>query len=82
MAKKVDKKVKKPIVNDDGVLIVIITDGECCNNGGVYLDADSPELPEYHINCECDFWYDILYPTDEEDLEELEELGWEPEDDD
>ena len=74
------KKVKKPI-DDDGILIITITDGcEKCNYGGTYLAEDAPELPPYHPNCECDFWYETYYPTDEADLEELQELGWEEED--
>lgn len=74
------KKVKKPIIDDDGILIIIITNGQCCDNGGIYLEEDNPPLPEYHINCECDFWYDICYPIEEEDLEMLQEAGWEEED--
>lgn len=73
------KKVKKPI-DDDGITIVTITNGQCCDNGGVYLEEEAPELPPYHINCQCDFWYDIYYPVDEADLEELQELGWEEND--
>ena len=73
------KKVKKPI-NDDGIEVIVITDGECCNNGGIYLADEAPQEPPYHINCECDSWHDFYYPTDEADLEELQELGWEEED--
>lgn len=73
------KRTKKPI-DPDGISIVTITDGECCDNGGTYLDGEEPGLPPYHIGCQCDFWYDLYYPTDEADLEELQELGWEEED--
>lgn len=75
------KKVKKPIDND-GIEIVYITDGECCTHGGIYLadELSSSDFPPYHINCQCDCWYEIYYPTDEADLEELQELGWEEED--
>ena len=73
------KKVKKPI-NNGGIEVVIISDGECCNNGGIYLADDGPLLPPYHINCQCDFWYDIYYPEDEADLEVLQEAGWESDD--
>ena len=73
------KKIKKPITND-GIILVTITNGQCCFNGGTYLEEEAPELPPYHYNCECDFWYDIYYPTDELDLEELQEAGWEEDD--
>lgn len=73
------KKVKKPIDND-GIEVICITDGECCFNGGVYLADEAPALPPYHMMCDCEFWYEIYYPTDEEDLEALQELGWEKED--
>lgn len=74
------KKVKKPEVPDDAIEVITITDGECCNNGGTYLADEAPALPPYHINCQCDFWVDFYYPTDEADLEELQELGWEEND--
>ncbi len=73
------KKVKKPI-DDDGIEIIYITNGECCHNGGVYLADEAPPEPPYHINCECDSWSEFYYPTDEADLEALQELGWEEED--
>lgn len=73
------KKIKKPIDND-GINIIVITNGECCTNGGVYLEDEAPELPPYHINCQCDYWYETYYPTDDADLEELQELGWEEDD--
>ena len=74
------KKVKKPKVPDDAIDVIIITDGECCTNGGIYLADEAPELPPYHIGCQCDSWTDFYYPTDEADLEELQELGWEEDD--
>lgn len=75
------KKVKKPIINDDdGIITVTITNGECCSNGGFYLEEEAPELPPYHPNCECDYWYDVYYPENEQDLEELQEAGWEEDD--
>lgn len=75
------KRTKKPI-DPDGILIVIISNGECdcCNHEGIYLADDDPELPPYHVGCQCDFYYEFCYPTDEADLEELQELGWEEED--
>lgn len=73
------KKVKKPI-DDDGIEIVYITNGACCFNGGIYLAEDGPEEPPYHIGCECDSWHEFYYPTDDADLEALQELGWEDED--
>lgn len=75
------KKVKKPI-DPDGIEVVIISNGECdcCNQGGIYLADEAPSEPPYHINCLCDSWHDFYYPTDEADLEELQELGWEEED--
>lgn len=74
------KKVKKPIVNGDGIMTITITNGVCCFNGGFYLEEDNPDLPPYHTNCECDYWYDVYYPEDEQDLEELQEAGWEEDD--
>lgn len=75
------KRTKKPI-DPDGIEIVVILNGECecCNHEGIYLADDDPELPPYHIGCQCDFYYEFCYPTDEADLEELQELGWEDED--
>ena len=74
------KRVKKPIIDDDGIEVIVITDGECCNNGGIYLADEAPSLPPYHINCQCDYWEDIYYPKDEADLEVLQEIGWEIDD--
>ena len=73
------KKVKRPI-DDDGIEIIYITDGECCSNGGVYLADEAPAEPPYHINCQCESWLEFYYPTDEADLEALQELGWEEDD--
>lgn len=75
------KRTKKPI-DPDGIEIIVISNGECecCNHEGIYLADDGPELPPYHIGCQCDFYYEFCYPTDEADLEELQELGWEDED--
>lgn len=74
------KKVKKPIANDNEIITITITNGECCSNGGFYLEEEAPELPPYHLNCECDYWYDTYNIEDEQDLEELQEAGWEEED--
>ncbi len=73
------KKTKKPL-DDNGIEIIYITDGECCSNGGIYLAEDNPPLPPYHPNCQCDWWSDFYYPLDEQDLEILQEAGWEEED--
>lgn len=70
------KKVKKPI-NMGCVEVIIITDGECCEHGGIYLASDDVEEPPYHPNCQCDSWTDYYDPDDEQDLEVLKELGWE-----
>lgn len=74
------KKVKKPIASDNEIITITITDGECCSNGGFYLEEEAPELPPYHPNCECDYWYDTYNIEDEQDLEELQEAGWEEDD--
>ena len=73
------KKVKKPI-DDDGIEIVYITNGLCCDNGGIYLADEAPDEPPYHVGCQCDSWHEFYYPTDEADLEALQELGWEEDD--
>ena len=73
------KEVKKPM-NVDLVEVIYITDGECCNHGGLYLADDDPEKPPYHPNCQCDCWSDYYDPQDEYDRMILEELGWEEED--
>lgn len=76
------KRTKKPI-DPDGIPIIVISNGECdccCEHSGIYLADDDPELPPYHIGCQCDFYYEFCYPTDEADLDELHELGWEDED--
>lgn len=75
------KKVKKPIsLRPESIEVIVITDGVCCDNGGVYLADDAPALPPYHPDCECDWWYEEYFTYDEADLEELQELGWEEDD--
>ena len=74
------KKVKKPIASDNEVITITITNGDCCSNGGFYLEEEAPELPPYHPNCDCDYWYDTYNIEDEQDLEELQEAGWEEDD--
>ena len=77
------KKIKKPL--GDEIMCVVITQGECENcpgQEGFFLEEDIPydDLPPYHVNCTCDFWFDPYDPDDEQDLEELQEAGWEEDD--
>ena len=56
-------------------------DCEMCNiMEGFYLEEDEPEHPPYHPGCQCDWWPDDYDPNDPQDLEVLQEAGWEAED--
>lgn len=74
------KKTKKPLDNNNGIEVIYVTDGECCEYGGIYLAEDDPPIPPFHPNCQCDWWFDFYYPSDEQDLEVLQEAGWEEDD--
>lgn len=81
------KKTKK--VNDMPGLIKIIEiihsdecDCDLCNQlEGFYLEDDAPnDGPPFHIGCQCDSWEDFYNPNDPQDLEVLQEAGWEEDD--
>lgn len=81
------KRVKKPIKPDDNaieIVEIIHSDGcdcELCEVlEGFYLKDDNPSEPPFHLGCQCDSWTDFYYPTDEQDLEVLQEAGWEEDD--
>ena len=80
------KKTKK--VNDMPGLIKIIEvvhsdtcDCELCSQlEGFYLEDDSPAEPPFHVGCQCDSIPDYYDPNDPQDLEILQEAGWEEDD--
>lgn len=80
------KEAKK--IKDTGDLIPIIeiihsdTCGcEDCNIlEGFYLEDDDPGHPPFHIGCQCEWWWDLYDPNDPQDLEILQEAGWEEDD--
>lgn len=80
------KKAKKPESIDDLIPIIEIIHSdncecEACNFlEGFYLEDDDPGLPPFHIKCGCDWHYDFYDPNDPQDLEILQEAGWEEED--
>lgn len=80
------KKIKKPILQENEVLCLSITQGSCEEGlcPGEELFGLEEELagkePPYHVQCDCDFWYDPYNTTDKDDIEELQEAGWEDED--
>lgn len=80
------KEAKK--IKNTGDLIPIIEiihsdncDCEECNIlEGFYLEDDDPGHPPFHIGCQCEWWWDLYDPNDPQDLEILQEAGWEEED--
>lgn len=80
------KEAKK--IKNTGDLIPIIEiihsdncDCEECNVlEGFYLEDDDPGHPPFHIGCQCEWWWDLYDPNDPQDLEILQEAGWEEED--
>ena len=75
-------------IKDTGDLIPIIeiihsdTCGceECNSLEGFYLEDDDPGHPPFHIGCQCEWWWDLYDPNDPQDLEILQEAGWEEND--
>ena len=75
-------------IKDTGDLIPIIEiiHSDACNceecNGleGFYLEDDDPDHPPFHIGCQCEWWRDLYDPNDPQDLEILQEAGWEEDD--
>lgn len=47
---------------------------------GFYLEEDDPGHPPFHIGCQCEWWRDFYDPNNVQDLEILQEAGWEDED--
>ena len=66
------------------IIEIIHSDGcgcdECNTLEGFYLEEDDPGHPPFHTKCECDWWWDLYDPNDPQDLEVLQEAGWEEED--
>ena len=80
------KEAKKPKFIDDLIPIITIihNDGcecdECNFLEGFYLEDDDPGHPPFHIKCKCDWYWDPYDPNDPQDLEILQEAGWEEDD--
>ena len=80
------KEAKKPENIDNLIPIIEIIhrdncECETCNLlEGFYLEDDCPELPPFHVRCGCDYNYDFYDPNDPQDLEILQEAGWEEDD--
>lgn len=53
---------------------------ECTTLEGFYLEEDDPGHPPFHMRCKCDWWWDLYDPNDPQDLEILQEAGWEEDD--
>ena len=84
---KTGVKEAKKIKNIDNLIPIIeIFHGDNCGCEfcetleGFYLEDDDPGHPPYHIGCQCDWWQDFYDPNDPQDLEILQEAGWEEED--
>lgn len=80
------KKAKKPENIDSLIPIIEIIHSDGCDCDtcdvleGLYLEEDNAELPPFHIGCRCDWWRDFYDPNDPQDLEVLQEAGWEEDD--
>lgn len=80
------KEAKTPKVMPGLIPIIEIIhqddcDCEFCETlEGFYLEDDDPGHPPYHIGCLCDWWLEFYNPNDPQDLEILQEAGWEEED--
>ena len=77
------KRIKN--INDFISIIEIIHSDTCgcklCENlEGFYLEEDYPGHPPFHVGCLCDWIPDFYNPNDPQDLEILQEAGWEEED--
>lgn len=76
------------IATDSNDLICVIeilhSDGcgcELCDVlEGFYLEEDDPGHPPFHIGCQCEWIPDFYDPNDPQDLEILQEAGWEEDD--
>lgn len=80
------KEAKKVKNTEDLIPIIEIIHSDSCDCGlcdvleGFYLEDDDPGHPPFHIGCQCDWWRDFYDPNDPQDLEILQEAGWEEED--
>lgn len=80
------KEAKKPEIIDNLIPIIEIIHSdncecEACNFlEGFYLEDDDPGHPPFHIKCGCDWHWDFYDPNDPQDLEILQEAGWEKDD--
>lgn len=80
------KEAKKPKNTSDLIKIIEIIHSDGCECGlcetleGFYLEEDDPGHPPFHIECQCDWWEDFYDPNDPQDLEILQEAGWEEDD--
>ena len=80
------KEAKKPKNTEDLILIIEIIHSDECDCGlcetleGFYLEEDNPGHPPFHIGCQCDWWQYPCDPNDPQDLEILQEAGWEEDD--
>ena len=80
------KEAKKPKNTEDLILIIEIIHSDECDCGlcetleGFYLEEDDPGHPPFHIGCQCDWWQYPCDPNDPQDLEILQEVGWEEDD--
>lgn len=80
------KEAKKPEIIDNLIPIIEIIHSdncecEACNFlEGFYLEDDDPGHPPFHIRCGCDWHWDLYDPNDPQDLEVLQEAGWEEDD--
>ncbi len=80
------KEAKKPEIIDNLIPIIEIIHSDNCECDacnfleGFYLEDDDPGHPPFHIRCGCDWHWDLYDPNDPQDLEVLQEAGWEEDD--
>lgn len=80
------KEAKKPKFTDDLIPIIEIIHSDGCHCEmcdvleGFYLEDDYPGRPPFHVGCLCDICWDSYDPNDPQDLEVLQEAGWEEDD--
>lgn len=80
------KEVKKIKNIDNFIPIIEIIHSDTCGCGlcetleNFYLEEDDPGHPPFHIGCQCEWLWDLYDPNDPQDLEVLQEAGWEEED--
>ena len=80
------KEAKKPEIIDNLIPIIEIIHSDNCECDtcnileGFYLEDNDPGHPPFHIRCGCDWHWDLYDPNDPQDLEVLQEAGWEEDD--